>query len=411
MLLLEVLSFSNFHGCALAPDGLTGYVVTLDSIMVLKTTDGGAIWHQISTTASRRFFDVCCTDGEKVWTCGVLGEIMHSRDGGGTWELQVTGVSKYLTRIEFLDSLYGWAVGGDGVIARTRNGGEYWDQYFTPYYLAEYYGVTFADTLTVYAVAGWPDSCDTGQGYIVKSVDGGENCSSLYQSTGYEDYLDVHAINENVIVVVGGNDQTLEPIILRSTNGGSTWDSITAIPENTKYLRALEFIGNKGWAVGRTGTILYTEDGGLTWTRQNSPQDSTLFDVDFSDELHGIACGYNHVIYTLDGGETWNDGVIAGIAEEPNEGPVTLTIKTIFGGNEYTFFLKSRNEYTVRVSLSLTDITGRKVKRWEDITFQNEISISWDGKSDSGSPLPSGIYYLLVESEGKLIPAELLIVN
>jgi len=65
----------------------------------------------------------------------------------------------------------------------------------------------------------------------------------------------------------------------------------------------------------------------------------------------------------------------------------------------------------VRVSLSLTDITGRKVKRWEDITFQNEISISWDGKSDSGSPLPSGIYYLLVESEGKLIPAELLIVN
>ncbi len=322
-----ILSFSNFHGCALSPDNLTGYVVTLDTVMVLKTTDGGATWFRLQTTASRKFFDVATPDGMRIWTCGIIGEIMFSPDGGNTWTMQITGVSKYLTRIEFIDSLRGWAVGGDGVIARTLDGGEYWEQYFTPWYIAEFYGVNFVNHLVGFAVAGWPDHYETEEGYIVKSTDGGRNWVLLKQSTGYEDYLDVFALNENEIVVVGGNDTTLEPIILRSSDGGLTWDSITNIPEGARYLKAVDFVGNKGCAVGRSGTILYTEDGGLTWITQNSPADSTLFDVDFSDELHGIACGYNYIIYTNNGGQNWQAGVITSL-EENSVMPTLLKISS-----------------------------------------------------------------------------------
>lgn len=392
-------SMSSFHGCALAPDNLTGYVVTLDTIAVLKTLNGGSTWSPIPTSASRKFFDVFTLDGEKVWTCGILGEIMYSADGGNTWSMQVTGVSKYLTRIEFYDSLYGWAVGGDGIVARTRNGGDYWYQYFTPFYLAEFYGVSFVDTLTGYAVAGWPDNYETAQGYIVRSVNGGINWELLCQSEGYDEYLDVYAINENVIVVVGGNDETLEPIILRSSDGGNTWDSLTNIPSGAYYLRAVDFVGNKGWAVGRSGTILHTEDGGQTWVRQFSPADSTLFDVDFSDEFHGIACGYNHIIYTTDGGQTWNDGVISSIGESRKSIPTISFSKRIFT-DLLAIEISNPSNGDSRMDIMIFDAKGTLVMAWHSLPMDGVRRIVWDGKGKQGKPAESGVYYIKVEFPG-----------
>jgi len=391
LLLLYLLAFSNFHGCALAPDNLTGYVVTLDTILVLKTTDGGATWHPLNTTASRKFFDVTCTDANHVWTCGVIGEIMHSPDGGNTWIMQSTGASKYLTRIEFYDNQYGWSVGGDGVVTRTRDGGETWDQYFTPFYLAEFYGLAFLDTLTAFAVAGWPDHYELEEGYIVKSTDGGIRWTLLKQSTGFEDYLDICALNDSILVVVGGNDTTLEPIILRSTDGGNTWDSITNIPQGARYLRAVDCVGNKIWAVGRTGTIIYSEDGGITWTLQHSPCDTTLFDVDFSDELHGIACGYNYILYTTDGGQTWHNGVISAIPEENTEKAPFSILNPVFSKELYVKFEKSGSPFKVIVA----DVSGKIVLK-EDL-IGNKMW-TWNGKNQLGKTLSPGVYIITVES-------------
>ncbi|GAH90751.1 unnamed protein product, partial [marine sediment metagenome] len=74
-------------------------------------------------------------------------------------------------------------------------------------------------------------------------------------------------------------------------------------------------MGNEGWAVGRFGTIIHTTNSGNSWTFQTSIATNTLFDVDFSDNLHGIACGQGIILYTTDGGQNW---IQTGIEEHQN---------------------------------------------------------------------------------------------
>lgn len=68
---------------------------------------------------------------------------------------------------------------------------------------------------------------------------------------------------------------------------------------------------SKGWVVGQEGTILRTEDGGLTWTAQttNKQEEGThLFSVQALDANTAWAVGdWGTRIYTDDGGKTWQD--------------------------------------------------------------------------------------------------------
>jgi len=324
----------NYHGCALAPDNLHGWVVCIDTILIIHTTDGGTTWQpqQNLPDTVRRFFDVTCVDQYLAWTCGILGEILHTDNGGLDWYQQVIGFSKYGTRIEFIDEYHGWAAGGDGALAMTTDGGGFWEQIFTNWAANEYYGISFVNQWDGWMVAGYPDSMLTGQGFIVRSTDGGLTWDSLYQSLTYEDFFDVHFFNVFDGIIVGGDEADTSVIILKTTDGGLSWNPISA-PANSYYLRAVDFVGDEGWAVGRFGTIIHTTNGGNSWYSQDNPTitevtiispdggenwisgsnhqitwsttGGTLFDVDFSDNLHGIACGYNTLLYTTNGGQNW----------------------------------------------------------------------------------------------------------
>ncbi|MDR1957731.1 MAG: hypothetical protein LBQ54_01565 [Planctomycetaceae bacterium] len=81
-------------------------------------------------------------------------------------------------------------------------------------------------------------------------------------------------------------------------------------------LNGLCFVNrNHAWAVGDLGTIWHTQDGGRTWTLQESGTDAPLYGVHFLDENTGVAVGgrtmpYSHVgqgifLKTVDGGGTW----------------------------------------------------------------------------------------------------------
>jgi photosystem II stability/assembly factor-like uncharacterized protein len=75
----------------------------------------------------------------------------------------------------------------------------------------------------------------------------------------------------------------------------------------------------RGWAVGQSGTILRTEDGGHSWTSQHNlkvDEGSHLFGVHAIDGSRAWAVGeWGSRIYTDDGGATWQDRSI----------PVTLS--------------------------------------------------------------------------------------
>ena len=69
---------------------------------------------------------------------------------------------------------------------------------------------------------------------------------------------------------------------------------------------------NRGWAAGTGGTILYTADGGITWTAQDSEVTATFEDIMWgasgTGELEFVwACGSSStVVSTMDAGTTWD---------------------------------------------------------------------------------------------------------
>jgi photosystem II stability/assembly factor-like uncharacterized protein len=94
--------------------------------------------------------------------------------------------------------------------------------------------------------------------------------------------------------------------ILSTTDGGASWT-----PQSSGTTNAL--IGvyvldqNIAIAVGTNGTILRTEDGGATWTPQYATNaGANLFGVSFADANNGIAVGDSGtILLTADGGQSW----------------------------------------------------------------------------------------------------------
>ncbi len=60
---------------------------------------------------------------------------------------------------------------------------------------------------------------------------------------------------------------------------------------------------NTGTAVGARGTVLHTDNGGATWTRQNSRTNTDLWGVSFVDAQTGtMVGGYGSILRTTTGG-------------------------------------------------------------------------------------------------------------
>ena len=103
-------------------------------------------------------------------------------------------------------------------------------------------------------------------------------------------------------------------VILFSVNGAiAQWGVQNS--GTTNNLNSVYFTDpDNGWAVGDSGTILHTSDGGLNWVTQSSNTAFKLNAVFFTDTDNGYAVGNgiypvrgNIILKTTDGGLTWAD--------------------------------------------------------------------------------------------------------
>jgi hypothetical protein len=75
----------------------------------------------------------------------------------------------------------------------------------------------------------------------------------------------------------------------------------------TRDLDDVDFVDrDHGWAVGDSGTVLKTTDGGSTWVKLNTGTKKPLVFVDFVDANAGIvAMGQDSILKTTNGGDSW----------------------------------------------------------------------------------------------------------
>jgi len=82
--------------------------------------------------------------------------------------------------------------------------------------------------------------------------------------------------------------------------------SVTAPLAARSLLIDLARAGDRVFAVGERGHVLYSDDHGKTWRQVQVPGSANLTAVHFSGARHGCAVGHAElIICTWDGGETW----------------------------------------------------------------------------------------------------------
>ena len=206
------------------------------------TTDAGATWTVIDTP--RQVHAVCFTDPMHGWAAG--NAFMHTTDGGQTW-IQDNDWGT-IEDLFFLDNLHGWACGNGSVNYWTVDGGLHWN------------GV---------------------------SAPGGWTVGSIF----FLDLLRGWSVN------IGGQ-------VCRSTDGGKSWTLISTVPGNN--LQTIQFFNaQEGWA-GGGGAFYHTLNGGLNWTKATVPPGTWAYSVRFFDSQLGIAVGESgNVVRTTNGGQTW----------------------------------------------------------------------------------------------------------
>jgi photosystem II stability/assembly factor-like uncharacterized protein len=125
----------------------------------------------------------------------------------------------------------------------------------------------------------------------------------------------VRAVNHDVAWACGGTGMGTEAVVLRTTNGGNIWASVTGnLPAVDLYcLEAVD--ADRAWVGTATGQIYATANGGASWAQQpyGGIQSGFIDGIRFFDTQLGYALGDPPtgssrfvVLGTTDGGSTWN---------------------------------------------------------------------------------------------------------
>jgi photosystem II stability/assembly factor-like uncharacterized protein len=280
----------------------TVYFMILFVFLTANLCIGQWVWQNPSPFGNAIYgsFFVDANTGTAV---GAIGSIMRTTNGGINWVEQTSGTRNNLNSVYFSDANTGTAVGVYSKVLRTTNGGLNWNSQHID-------GDTSTSLSNAYFLNANTGFIMGACNRIYKTTDGGNNWV-LKTSLLANDYIvmDIRFLNANTGVAVGqgiGGTNTIIRKILRTTDGGQSWDSV-----NSAYApRALYSVGfvnaNTGVAVGNYGYIIRTTDGGLNWTSVSSGITSAVYAVKFLDSLNVIAVGASgKILHSIDGGLTY----------------------------------------------------------------------------------------------------------
>jgi len=97
----------------------------------------------------------------------------------------------------------------------------------------------------------------------------------------------------------------LSGVIVATADGGKTWQKRQS--GTTENLTDIQMLGDDGWISGFDGVLLHTADGGKIWSKQDTGVTLSLETLYFLDAQNGWAAGWaGLVMHTTDGGRKWH---------------------------------------------------------------------------------------------------------
>ena len=267
-------------------------------------------WHATNAPGAERYDDFHFIDPQVGWAINSAGQIIHTEDGFKTFAIQKTVPGDtWLRCMSFTSPTDGWV----GTITRRRRlwrtqDGKTWTDMSPglPAVPVAVCGICSPSKNVVYGSGTqFPDQ----EAGILKTTDGGTTWTSISMAAHANLLIDNYFTDDLHGWVVGGKGGTdypmLKPVVLFTADGGLTW-------ENRLENSGIAFpSGEWGWKIQflnpqigfvslenpEGAAILKTADGGQTWKRieVNDPQkQSDLEGVGFVNEKVGWVGGWGH---------------------------------------------------------------------------------------------------------------------
>lgn len=266
---------------------------------ILRTTDRCATWRVVRKANGTCLESITSRGRGRLVAVGHAGTILAGADGGRRWRSRNARPLRQAEDVDFVTARAGWAAARGRIMAST-DGGVRWTRVDADSRASDEWDAIEMVDGTHGCAVGQDGDADMGDEAIIARMGAGGKWRTVLRH-GYPPLNDVDLADAEVGWTVGDSGT-----ILRTTDGGATWQ-----PQDAGYAGFLGAVcaldRSRVWAAGAHGTILRTSDGGLHWTQVTTPTDKHLFAITFADELHGWAGGADETILrTADGGESWS---------------------------------------------------------------------------------------------------------
>ncbi|MCB1024828.1 MAG: hypothetical protein KDB79_10585 [Acidobacteria bacterium] len=265
-----------------------------------------AEWRKRQVNSLAWLHSVYFVDQDTGWIGGSKGTLLHTVDGGKTWTKKFEVTNDNIRQVVFTDKKNGWLLcerdifslgaAGASYLLKTENGGETWSR--TDFKAAKRQRVTklfFSKNGFGLAIG------ETGALFGLE--DDNRSWKRLTLPSSYLMSGGVFLDNMRGTIVGGGGT------ILFTDDAGITWNKGFISGNSASKFNSVFFNDEKvGWAVGSGGIIAQTVNSGRLWRQQKSGTTEKLNDIYFLNSAEGWAIGDRGVmLHTTTAGNIWRN--------------------------------------------------------------------------------------------------------
>lgn len=360
----------------------TGWVCG-DGGQILKTTNSGVNWVVQQSGSFNRLEGIDAIDEDTVYAVGWFQTILKSTNGGTNWIAIRNGTTNTLPsffKCFFLNSNTGWLLRSGGWILRTINGGDSFDSSYVN--IGFPYDIYFKDALTGVLCGGGA--------FVAKSTNGGVDWVQIplpLHEGGMPRLFRLSFIGNSGWTIGEGGSFGLGRLVYRTTDFGSSWDSIGRVPYPSDILNySVCFTSSEiGYAGGTYGYIFKTTNGGFNWIEQWVPINGFRKDIWFANDSLGWAVGGGGYIL-----QTTNGGTYVSIELLSYELPIKHSIENIYP-NPFNSETNIRLKVAIKdkIKIVIYDLLGREIS----ILINKELSSGTYDVRFNAANLSSGVYF------------------
>lgn len=236
---------------------------------------------------------IAYSGGKKLISVGERGVIMLSDDSGSTWHFAKSLGEDTLTGVVFADPDRVWIVGHAGTLMRSNDAGESWVSVFQGTKVAE---LALIEAQRINASATGDKQrqlAERLQGNAQRMIDSGS--SEPLFSLLFTDVLHGFAVGAYGVV-------------LRTDDGGKTWNAWLSHVENPRQLHiyAIAKVDGVIYLAGEQGFIARSTDGGEHFSRLETEFSGSFFTVTGASDQSIYAAGLEGVVIrSTNKGDSW----------------------------------------------------------------------------------------------------------